>query len=84
MVVLLTWKTAQRDPAERGAMKTKLPFWQRILITIGVMLLASYIAGLICQALLGTPLPSYIGGLVGGLAAIPVWDLLQRIRPAEK
>lgn len=58
-----------------------LPFWQRLLITIAVMLLASWIAGLIWQAVFSFPLPSYIGGMVGGLAALPLWDFLKRIRP---
>jgi Na+/glutamate symporter len=67
-----------------GAMKTMLPFWQRILLTVGVMLIASFIAGIISENLFGLALPSYGGGLVGGVAAIPVWDLLKRIRPSEK
>jgi Na+/glutamate symporter len=65
-------------------MKTTLPFWQRILLTIGVMLIASFIAGIISQNIFGLALPSYVGGLVGGLAAIPVWDFLKRVRPSDK
>ena len=64
-------------------MKTMLPFWQRILLTVGVMLIASFIAGIISENLFGLALPSYVGGLIGGLAAIPVWDLLKRVRPSE-
>ena len=45
------------------------------------MLATSYLAGLIWQAVFGFALPSYVAGLVGGLSAIPIWDLLQRIRP---
>lgn len=62
-------------------MSLHLPFWQRLLVTIVAMLAASYIVGLVWQALLNFPLPSYIGGAVGGLAALPVWDFLKRIRP---
>ncbi len=62
-------------------MKSHLPLWQRLLITVLVMLAASYAAGLIWNAVLGFRLPSYVAGLVGGLAALPVWDLLQRLRP---
>lgn len=58
-----------------------LPLWQRLLITVLVMLAASYVAGLIWNAILGFALPPYVAGLIGGLSAIPVWDLLQRIRP---
>jgi hypothetical protein len=62
-------------------MKLFLPFWQRLLVTIAVMLAASYLAGLLWQSVLGFPLPSYAAGAVGGLAALPIWDLLKRIRP---
>lgn len=60
-----------------------LPFWQRLLVTILAMLVASWIAGLIWQAIFSFPLPSYIGGMVGGLAALPLWDFLKRIRPSS-
>ncbi|GAB4359825.1 MAG: hypothetical protein Kow00114_13010 [Kiloniellaceae bacterium] len=59
----------------------RLPLWQRLLITVLVMLAASYVAGLVWLALFGFALPPYVAGLIGGLSAIPVWDLLQRIRP---
>ncbi len=39
-------------------MKLRLPFWQRLMVTIGVMLLTSYLAGLLCQSVLGAPIPS--------------------------
>ena len=63
------------------ARQQHLPLWQRLVITVLVMLGASYLAALVWSAVLGFALPSYGAGLVGGLAAIPVWDLLQRIRP---
>jgi hypothetical protein len=65
-------------------MKLFLPFWQRLLITVGVMLLTSYLAGLVCQGLFAVPIPSYVAGLIGGLAALPTWDFLKRIRPARQ
>ncbi len=64
-----------------GSPRRHLPLWQRLLITVLVMLVASYVAGLIWLAVLGFALPPYVAGLIGGLSAIPVWDLLQRIRP---
>ena len=64
-------------------MKEHLPFWQRLLITIGVMLISSYLAGLFSHIALGLPIPSYIAGLIGGLTALPTWHFLKRIRPAE-
>jgi|FEC22Drversion2_1045045.scaffolds.fasta_scaffold00708_9 hypothetical protein len=63
-------------------MRLMLPFWQRLAITIAVMLAASYAAGWIWQWLTGLALPSYGAGLVGGLAALPTWHFLRRIRPA--
>ena len=63
-------------------MSLLLPFWQRLLITIVAMLAASYLAGLAWQAMLNSSLPGYLAGLVGGLAALPIWDFLKRIRPS--
>ena len=63
-------------------MKLVLPFWQRLLVTIVVMLVASYLAGLLWHVVLGFPLPSYGAGVVGGLAALPTWEFLRRIRPS--
>jgi len=58
-----------------------LPFWQRLIITIIAMLAASYLISLAWQQLFDFPLPIYLGGVIGGLAALPVWDFLKRIRP---
>jgi hypothetical protein len=60
-----------------------LPFWQRLLLTVAAMLATSWIAGLIWHAIFNFPLPSYVGGVVGGLAALPLWEFLKRIRPGE-
>jgi hypothetical protein len=60
----------------------RLPFWQRLLATVLVMLLASYVAGVLFEALFGITIPSYVAGAIGGLASIPTWDLLKRIRPS--
>ena len=65
-------------------MKLLLPFWQRLLITIGVMLLTSYLAGLLFEIVFGLPIPSFVAGAIGGLAALPSWDFLKRIRPSQK
>ena len=58
-----------------------MPFWQRLLITIAVMLLTSFLVGLLWRWLFTTDIPSYLSGAVGGLTAVPIWELLQRIRP---
>ncbi|MDP2619425.1 MAG: hypothetical protein Q8P46_04505 [Hyphomicrobiales bacterium] len=60
-----------------------LPFWQRLLATIAAMLLMSYLVGLLWEAALNFPMPSYAAGVIGGLAALPVWDFLKRVRPSQ-
>jgi hypothetical protein len=58
-----------------------MPLWQRLLVTLVAMAAASLIVGLIWRALFGFELPSYLGGVVGGRTAVPVWELLKRLRP---
>ena len=57
-----------------------MAFWQRLVVTLIAMLIASYVAGWIWQSAFNVTLPSYLGGVVGGLAAIPVWEVLKRTR----
>ena len=57
-----------------------MPFWQRFLITLATMLLASVVAGLLWRWLLNTDIPSYLSGIVGGVAALPMWELLKKPR----
>ena len=65
-------------------MNSRLPIWQRLPVTVGMMLLASYLAGLLCQGVFNIPIPSYAAGAIGGLAAIPTWDFLKRIKPSQQ
>jgi len=58
-----------------------LPIWQRLLLTIAAMLAASWFAGLLWNSVFSVSLPSLIAGMIGGLAALPCWELLKRIRP---
>jgi hypothetical protein len=53
--------------------------WQRLLVTLVAMAAASLLVGLIWGALFGFELPSYLGGVVGGLTAVPVWEFLKRV-----
>jgi hypothetical protein len=55
--------------------------WQRLLVTLVAMAAASLLVGLIWRALFGFELPSYLGGVVGGLTAVPVWEFLKRVAP---
>jgi len=56
-----------------------MPLWQRWLITLAVMLFASLLAGLIWNWLLNADIPSYLSGIVGGVAAVPVWEVLKSV-----
>ena len=59
-------------------------YWQRLLFTVIAMLVASYLSGVIWQAIFNVNLPSYVGGMVGGLIAIPVWEFLKRVGPKRR
>jgi len=58
-----------------------MPFWHRLVITVVAMLGVSFLAGLLWSALFSVALPSYLGGMIGGLTAIPVWEFLRRVGP---
>ena len=62
-----------------------IAFWKRLLITIFVMLATSFIAGLLWRDLFGfvSELPSYVAGLIGGMAALPTWELLKRLHMSD-
>jgi ABC-type iron transport system FetAB permease component len=54
--------------------------WQRVIVTLIAMVVASLIVGYIWREIFGFELPSYLGGVVGGLTALPIWELLKRVR----
>lgn len=56
-----------------------MKLWQKILITISAMLLASFAAGRLWLTIFDFVIPSYLAGAVGGLTAIPIWELLRWI-----
>ena len=56
-------------------------FWQRLLVTVIIMLVTSFVAGIIWRSLFNMVMPSYLAGIIGGLAALPVWEFLKRIKP---
>ena len=58
-----------------------MPLWQRMLITLVAMVVASLVVGLIWHAIFGFQLPSYLAGVIGGMAAVPTWEFLKRVRP---
>ncbi len=61
-----------------------MPFWQRSLILLAAMMAISFLAGYLWYSLFGIRLPSYVSGVVGGLTAVPLWDLLKRVKPKQK
>jgi len=58
-----------------------MPLWQRLLITLVVMLAASFVAGYVWHWVLNADIPAYLSGAVGGLSAVPTWEFLKRISP---
>ena len=61
-----------------------MPFWQKLLITVAVVLATSFLAGLLWRGAFGIGLPSYLGGVIGGLTALPVWEFLRRVGPKRR
>lgn len=57
-----------------------MTIWQRLLITLIIMTLASLVAGLAWKNLFDAQIPSYLSGLVGGFTALAVWELLRKKR----
>ena len=65
-------------------MEANMVFWQRLLITVMVMLAAGFIAGFIWRSIFNLVMPSYLAGFIGGLTALPVWEFLKRLKPRKK
>jgi len=57
-----------------------MPFWQRLLILLVAILLVSFLFDLAWHYIFGFVLPSYFTGVIGGLTAVPLWDILKRIK----
>ena len=58
-----------------------MKLWQRLVLTMVVIVAVSIIISIIWNQLFGFGLPSYLGGVIGGLTAVPVWELLRRVGP---
>jgi hypothetical protein len=61
-----------------------MPLWQRVVLILVAIVAAGFIAGLIWHRLFGFGLPSYVGGVIGGLTAVPVWEFLKRVGVQKK
>jgi len=44
----------------------------------------SFLVGIVWHALFSFYLPSYVSGVIGGLSAVFIWDLLKRIKPKQQ
>jgi len=53
--------------------------WQRLAVTVLAMLIMSFIAERVWQNVFDASIPSYIAGMVGGLTAIPIWELVRKV-----
>lgn len=58
-----------------------MPFWQRLLVLLVAVMGVSFIVGQVWNAMFGVYLPSYVSGVVGGLSAVFIWDLLRKTKP---
>lgn len=54
-----------------------MKLWHKITITLVAMLFASFLAGRLWLRVFDFAIPSYLAGVVGGLAAILVWELMR-------
>lgn len=54
-----------------------MKLWQQILITLAAMLVVSFAAGRLWLNAFDFVMPSYLAGVIGGLVAVPVWELLR-------
>lgn len=56
-----------------------MAFWQRFLATLVAIVAVSILASYASETWLGFQLPSYVSGVIGGIAALPVWELMRRV-----
>lgn len=60
-----------------------MPIWKRLLVTSLAMVIASCIAGLPWRGMFDVRIPSYLSGLIGGVCAHAVREIL-RSRPKRQ
>ncbi|MCF8178633.1 MAG: hypothetical protein K9J74_09000 [Sulfuritalea sp.] len=56
-----------------------MKLWQKLLITFVAMLIASFAGAKLWLMAFDMVIPSYLAGMIGGLTAIPVWELLRSL-----
>ena len=60
-----------------------MPFWQRFLILVVAMMAVSFLFGLLWNYFFGFNLPGYVSGVIGGLTAVPIWDILKKVKTKD-
>ena len=60
-----------------------MQLWQRLILTILAIVAVSIVISVIWNNLFGFGLPSYLGGVIGGLTAVPAWEFLKRVGPRK-
>ena len=60
-----------------------MPFWQRLLFFLVAILLVGVVIDLLSHYVFGFKFPAYVTGVIGGLAAVPLWEFLKRIKPKQ-
>ena len=61
-----------------------MSIWLRILVTFLLMVVISFMAGVIWGSMINFAMPNYISGVIGGLVAIPAWEILKRYKPKSE
>jgi hypothetical protein len=56
-----------------------MKLWHKMLLILVAMLVASFAFGRLWLWAFGFVIPSYLAGVVGGLVAIPLWELLRAL-----
>ena len=54
-----------------------MKLWKRALITLLAMVIASLVVSLLWRQTFDARIPGYLSGLVGGLSAVGIWELLR-------
>jgi hypothetical protein len=57
---------------------------QRLAITVLAMLVMSLIAEFVWRNVFNADMLSYLAGMVGGLTAIPIWELVKETSPGKQ
>ncbi|WP_041535921.1 hypothetical protein [Parvibaculum lavamentivorans] len=54
-------------------------FWMKLAFTVAAIILVSVLAGYLWYTLFNAEIPAFLSGLLGGMAAIPVWEFLRKV-----